>query len=241
MKISLDPAGWAWATLVVAVVVVWCSWMIGWWIPSIWYLDQARHWPVAEGEVLRVSVEHKEDADDEWYYVLDFRIRYVVNGDGYTCEELRFGRDDVYDTEDAARLAWAKVALGGRADVFYDPTEPERAVVLPGAAPGELRLAAYLITLFVLVAFALPHLVGVFVSEAPSRDAKKARQHKESAYAGAGCGVLFVAGVILFLCWIFGLPWPATGFGAGVLTVMLTLLSVGPALYVFRYPDLRRR
>jgi hypothetical protein len=230
----------AWIALIASITLAFAVWLLGWWIPSIWHLDQARHWPVVEGTVESFDIRGIEDDDHDWIYVLDFRVRYHAGG-SHTCDALRLGRDDVYDSEQEARLAWAKVAAGGRASVYFDPLNPARSVLLPGASPGELRMAAFLIALFVLMGIALPHLGWVLIGPELSRDEKKARQHKESAYTGAGCAILGLAGIILFGCWIFGLPWPATWVGAGILCGVLVVLSSGAAVGAYLDPDFRWR
>lgn len=242
MKVSLDPAGCAWAALISALAVAAVTWIAGWWLPSIWWLDQSRHWPVAAGTVEQFGIQELEDEEHDLYtYWLRFRIRYEAGGASHTCEELRMGREESYGSAQEARLAWAKIAAQGPVQVHYDPEQPTRAVVLPGASPGELRLGALLVACLVWLTLAVPHLVWVQLSEPLERDRKQWRQRKESAFAGLGCSVFFLAGVILFVCWIAGLPWPSTSLGAGVLAAVLTLLTSGGGLYVFINPERRRR
>lgn len=74
-------------------------------------------------------------------YALALRYSYTVGGKVYHGSRRGFGRTDYRSMEEAAA---ALRALTGQPEVriYYDPGNPARAVLEPGAGPGVYQMAA---------------------------------------------------------------------------------------------------
>jgi hypothetical protein len=97
-------------------------------------------WPRAAGEIdrseLRV-VGYDEDGEPERR--TSIRYRYRVGGDSYTGARVFFGDSLALRFAGPGRRRLAAYPAGRAVEVAYDPADPTRAVLEPGAGP-----AAYL-------------------------------------------------------------------------------------------------
>jgi hypothetical protein len=102
--------------------------------------ERSRNWPVAPGIITESSVQSNYSLTGRRKRSRSVRIayRYPVNGEFYTNDVVSYGKD-FFDNE------YTQVRLnsqGSRVDVHYDPGNPARAVLDPGA--GVVPLLALL-------------------------------------------------------------------------------------------------
>ena len=98
-------------------------------------------WPSTTGIVLRSQVlisEHttsrsNQTSQTDEYYSPDIAYRYVINGDTYRNDNIRYGlATNKPDAEELVR----QYPVGNTAEVFYDPDDPKKSVLQPGYFGG---------------------------------------------------------------------------------------------------------
>jgi hypothetical protein len=102
--------------------------------------ERSRNWPVAPGIITESSVQSHYGPTGRRNRSRSARItyRYAVNGKFYTNDVISYGKDFFENEYTQVRL----YAQGSRVEVRYDPGNPARAVLDPGA--GVVPLLALL-------------------------------------------------------------------------------------------------
>jgi hypothetical protein len=106
---------------------------------SLWLGRQARGWPSVTGKVTEARIVSgrlpsttetpgRSGRDGEEYFAIEVRYDYRVRGKAYVGTRLSFGRIHFPDY-DSAIDALAGVAAGREVQVYYDPRQPQRAVL----------------------------------------------------------------------------------------------------------------
>lgn len=99
---------------------------------------KAQSWPVVKGRV--VSSEVEEDrfrsatGKATIAFVPDISYEYQVNGKSYTSRTVIFGAT-TYDYLTASRIC-EKFSVGSEPKVYFNPANPQDAVLLPQATEG---------------------------------------------------------------------------------------------------------
>jgi hypothetical protein len=119
---------------------------------------ETRGWSHAAGRVLSSRVEEEHGGAEEQGYPrwrFDVRYAYEVRGRTYESGQVWYGSSSAPASQDRAwHQQWAdRFPAGGEVDVWYDPADPGRAVLVRGPPRGEL--AAYLAVGIALVAAGL--------------------------------------------------------------------------------------
>jgi len=98
----------------------------------------SRDWPSVTGEVVVATVEVSVSSDEDGTsrsYAPRVVYKYAVAGQGYTSDQIIIGSTLQYPSRARAE---AKLAYrsGQQVAVYYDPGNPARAVLEPGATRG---------------------------------------------------------------------------------------------------------
>jgi hypothetical protein len=101
------------------------------------------HWPTAAGTItlstVREQVEIEEDdrrRREVIKYVPDIRYRYRVGSRDYAGGTVAWGWNAIYGDQGSAAAVTAKYPGGGSVTVYYDPANPESAVLEPSSRSG---------------------------------------------------------------------------------------------------------
>jgi hypothetical protein len=101
-----------------------------------WVATSSRGWPTAPGQILEARVESRRIAPADLgvpeKHRAAVRYRYTVHGEDFEGTRVSFG--DFIWTQfrlSAARLV-AELDPGAVVAVYYDPSQPKRAVLRPG-------------------------------------------------------------------------------------------------------------
>ena len=90
-------------------------------------------WPAVEGEILEAYVRREEetDADGEWRvtYFPEVRYAYRVLGQEYVGNQITFGGTLGGSSPARARAVVARYPEGERVTVYYNPDNPQEAVL----------------------------------------------------------------------------------------------------------------
>ncbi len=109
---------------VVGVAVSWWGWGI---------LQNARvseNWPSTGGQITYSDVRVDHDEDGTTYHA-DIDFAYVVDDHRYTADTVSFGQYGSSNRSHAEEIL-ARYPVGQAVTVYYDPAEPETAVLEPG-------------------------------------------------------------------------------------------------------------
>ena len=93
--------------------------------------ERSRNWPTAPGIITESSLQRNYSLNGRPKRSQSVRItyRYPVNGTFYTNDVISYGKD-FFDNEYTQVRVYAQ---GSRVEVRYDPGNPARAVLEPGA------------------------------------------------------------------------------------------------------------
>lgn len=108
---------------------------------------RTRAWPTAEGTVLASEVVRERSSSSstttttagQYVYKAEVAYEYEVNGDRYVSNRVQL-LDVSSSNDNRARATRERYNSGDRVRVYYDPKNPERAVLEPGGAGGSWLL-----------------------------------------------------------------------------------------------------
>lgn len=116
----------------------------------------SEHWPSTTGTMLSSDIVTQTGRNTHYYEVLA-RYEYEVEGAVHHGNQIGFYRTGNFDHASDARAFVAHYQPGARVDVYYDPADPERAVLVrggPGTGMGVVVLFASMTVAFVVGAVA---------------------------------------------------------------------------------------
>lgn len=102
---------------------------------------QSKRWPGVMGEILSAGtkrvefsgVQERGGRDSAAAAVVDFRYRYVVDGEAYEGTRVTFS-DFVNKTSGSLEKLQAQFARAGAVTVYYNPADPADGVLVPGTS-----------------------------------------------------------------------------------------------------------
>jgi hypothetical protein len=131
-------------------------------------VEAAKQWREAPGKVAATDVERRggRTTAHDAYYVPLIRYTYVVNGREREGARLRFGLVTAR-TRGGAEKMLAPWPAGAAIQVRYDPDDPDRSVLEPGKAGGNLLAVTILFLILFLAGAAIVVMAvrGVFSAD----------------------------------------------------------------------------
>lgn len=100
-------------------------------VVSIWRGAGSEHWPVAEGEIVKSEVVSRSTyTGSSWRFekFSEILYRYEVNNRSFEHFRIAFNDGGYYVTDSLAKA----YPLGTKVRVYYDPDDPDNAVLIPG-------------------------------------------------------------------------------------------------------------
>ena len=120
-----------------------------WGITSSRSAFTSQKWPAETGTITASSIETSRSNKGNTMYSADIRYTYQVNGQGYTGSKVSFGDVSTSDSADARKIV-SRYQSGQAVTVYYNPQDPQQAVLETGFSPG-LFLPLGIGTVFSLV------------------------------------------------------------------------------------------
>lgn len=115
-------------------------------------------WPTVQGMITETDLEFSTDEDgDTWTPRVAYT--YLVNGISYENFTIKFGETS-YGSESTAREVLVRYPVGQAVTVYYDPADPDRAVLEPGVSGGSYIVISIGL-IFLVVSFLPPVVYGV--------------------------------------------------------------------------------
>jgi hypothetical protein len=95
--------------------------------------EASQGWPSTQGQISESRVAHSthtdSDGDTSDSYTPTIEYTYQVAGQAYTGRNLTFGFTQGYGNASKAQAVLAKYPVGAHVSVFYDPADPQQAVL----------------------------------------------------------------------------------------------------------------
>lgn len=124
--------------------------------------SESKGWPLAQGEIIASYVKTSDDQDGITYFA-DIEFQYVVNDRRLTADTVNFGEYGTSNRNHAADIV-AKYPVGKVVNVYYNPEEPETAVLEPG-----VTWSSYVLLLMGLLFIILPVIILIAMFRPNSR------------------------------------------------------------------------
>jgi len=97
-------------------------------------------WPTASGTMMESLVWHHQASKSSYYYV-SVAYRYDVNDKHHIGHQVALCNPDLHGSHDQAKSFVAAHRTNTPVEVYYDPDQPERAVIIPGADEAGNRVS----------------------------------------------------------------------------------------------------
>ncbi len=95
--------------------------------------EASQGWPSTAGQINESRVAHSThtdtDGDSSDSYTPYVEYTYQVAGQDYTGKDLSFGFKQGYGNASKAQAMLAKYPVGAQVNVYYDPVDPQKAVL----------------------------------------------------------------------------------------------------------------
>ena len=117
----------------------------------------SRNWPTTVGRVVRAEPRGSStlSISNPWAFDPGIKYQYTVEGVTYTGDRVSFGR--IPSTAEGVGIVLMQYPVGASVTVWYDPDDPDRAVLEPGASGdswAEAALGLILVITGLIVQFA---------------------------------------------------------------------------------------
>ena len=130
--------------------------------------EASQGWPSTQGVVGESRVTHSthtdSDGDTSDSYAPQVEYTYQVGGQEYRGKNLTFGFKQGYGSPAKAEAITARYPAGGTVNVFYDPANPQQAVLERKAGGFGATLAIGIIFLVIGLCLACPGTIFLLVS-----------------------------------------------------------------------------
>jgi hypothetical protein len=117
-------------------------------------------WPTAAGAVISSEVSHSTDAEGGDSYSPEVDYQYQVDGQNIINDQIKFGENS-YDSRRRAEEIAANYPVGRQVTVYYDPEQPDKAVLEPGVSAGSYIVLSIGVV-FILIALLVAPLTLIF-------------------------------------------------------------------------------
>jgi hypothetical protein len=103
-------------------------------LPASYHRDNSVHWPTASGVVSNVALKTYLQKPRRTYFSPFVCYNYTVEGIPRACTRIDFADSvQVFSKEEALEWLNRNYPVGKQVTVYYDPNNPDLAVLVPGA------------------------------------------------------------------------------------------------------------
>ena len=126
--------------------------LLWWGVTTARNASVSRNWPAVPGTITVSQVTISTDEDGTTYYA-DVQFKYVVNDRWHTAATVNFGEYGSGSRSHADKIV-ARYPPGSPVTVYYNPDEPNTAVLEPGVTWG-----SYFNIFMALLFFIIPAII----------------------------------------------------------------------------------
>ena len=116
-------------------------------------------WPSVQGQVTSSVVDRSTDSEGGTSYSPEVDYEYTVNDQRFSADRIKFGENS-YSSRRQAEDVVARYPVGQTVAVYYDPVEPETAVLEPGVSSGSYIVIG-IGAIFVLVSLVIAPIIAL--------------------------------------------------------------------------------
>ena len=120
-------------------------------------------WPAVQGQVTEAHVEHSTHSDSDggiqYSYSPRLSYTYQAGGNTYYSDKITFGFQQTFNSEAKAQAALQRYPVGGNVTVYYNPANPEEAVLERAAGGFAVSLVIGILFVFIALCAACTSLV----------------------------------------------------------------------------------
>jgi hypothetical protein len=135
-QVNLTIGGFAFLFIFLCAAIGGGLWALDIGLKSLELARASTGWPTTPGQIVSSRViEHRqtnEDGDPHTSYWVQVRYAYMVNGISYSSERVNLGVGGGGDSPAGAQRVVSRYPAGSRATVYYDPQNPQEALLEPG-------------------------------------------------------------------------------------------------------------
>ena len=131
----------AWIVLLIGMYVMRHLWR------EVAEAQASRFWPLVTGEITQSGIRTRQNDDEPDAHLPDVAYRYVVKGTEYVSRRVKYGSWAATRAE--AQSYAGRLSVGQTVDVFHDPSDPSRSVLIPGISLAEATVLRCLGAAFV--------------------------------------------------------------------------------------------
>ena len=134
----------------------------------------SRNWPMTTGKILAAGIEPRSSRSGSSGYSTSYypvvQYEYTVNGQRYLGNRITFGMAVGYGWTGMAQKQITGYSVGSNVAVFYDPNQPENAVLERTAGTGSriLWLVAIMILVILVITVGFTSGINGLVSQVTS-------------------------------------------------------------------------
>lgn len=148
------------AVLGLIFTLVACAFIYAW-IRELRKARATRSWPTTGGRILTARVHsfrgyNRSSHTSKTYYDPQVVYEYTINGTRYESHQIAIGIGYSNHRREEVERKVAPYKAGADVQVFYNPNDPNDAVLEHGVAGGVMLLFIGLVTLFVLAILFIP-------------------------------------------------------------------------------------
>ena len=98
--------------------------------------EESAGWPGVEGVIMNAWIDESRETDEDGYtsytYTPKWQYQYQLGGQTYSSQKISFGGEKGYGSRKKAEEELTKYPMSSRVWVYYNPQNPEEAVLLQG-------------------------------------------------------------------------------------------------------------
>jgi len=119
----------------------------GWSASRLYQANTSFNWPSVQGQITKSQSKYQASQESSGTYTVDFEYKYSVNGKDYVGHEPSFSLFDAFPGINRGELAANELVDSYPANtsttVYYDPSDPQSAVLKRGSTPGLYYLLVF--------------------------------------------------------------------------------------------------
>jgi hypothetical protein len=124
--------------------------------------SQSTGWPAGVGAVTQAQIRENRSTDEDGFttttYTPKIQYQFNIGGAYYTGDRITFGFDKTYNRRKKAQEALAAYPLHGQVRVFYNPQNPNEAVLVQKAQGSIGGIIGGVILILISACLACPAL-----------------------------------------------------------------------------------
>ncbi len=126
--------------------------------------EESAGWPGVQGVITNAWIEESRDTDEDGYtsttYTPKWQYEYQLGSQTYSSQKISFGGERGYGSRKKAEQELTKYSMSGQVRVYYNPQDPEEAVLVQGTKG---TMAGIIVGVILILVSACTACIGGYV------------------------------------------------------------------------------